>query len=455
MNLFFSISIPIFFWFFLVISLFQILLIFVSIPLIKRRFKEMEFERIEDLLSSETIPRIAIVIPFHNGEELAVNSVTNSLNIDYPNLQVVAVNDQSEDRTFEMFKEAFALQKALPRGKGKIKTEQIKGVYRSRLYPNLIVIDKVSLFCKGDAINAGLNETSADLVAIVDDDTILEKDCLLRMIRPFYNKESITAQGGTLRILNGCTLKNGAITKIAIPNQLWPGIQVVEYLRAFLYGRLGWNALGGSLIISGAFGLFRRDRLIEFGGFDPSSMGEDFELTARIQMKMRDQGFKDIIQFIPDPVAWTAAPDTVKTLKKQRIRWHQGLIEVLLRYRKMFFNPKYGKAGLIGYPYMLLGEFIEPILEVFGIVLVTAGVFLGYISVSGFITLFLLTWGITLALTSLSIFLEITIFRRYTKLAQIFKLLLYSLLENIALRPLYLIWRFSAIYNFFAKKRSW
>ncbi len=455
MKEFFEYSTLALFWFFFAINSFYVLLILISIPLVSRRFKEAQFERIETLLESETLPQIGIIMPFHGGKELVVNSIKNALNLEYPNLEVIAINDESQDETFEMVQEIFALRKALPRVESNIPTEKVKGVYRSQLYPNLIVVDKISRGRKGDASNAGINEARASLIAIVDDDTILEKECLLRMIRPFYHKKGFSAQGGTLRILNGCTVKEGQITKVDVPKNVWSGIQIVEYLRAFLYGRLGWNPLGGPLIVSGAFGLFRKDRILEIKGYDPGSIGEDFELTARLQKCMREKGEKHVIHFIPDPVAWTTVPDTVESLKRQRIRWHQGLMEVLSTYRKMLFNPTYGKAGMIGYPYMLFGEFLEPFIEIFGIFLICIGTSLDYLAWMNIVFIILVTWGITVSITCISILLEVTTFRRYTKAKQILRLLFLALIESFVFRPLYFVWRFMAVFRTIVGKKTW
>lgn len=449
------ITTDILFWYFFTINMSYVVLILCAIPLIYKRFKETQFERVERLHASETLPSVGIIITLHNEEQKAIDSLMNALNIIYPDLEVIAVNDESDNQTFPMLKETFRLRKALPMGKNEIDCAEVKGVYRSELYPNLVVVDKISRHCKGDATNAGINETNADLLAVVDADTIIERESLIRMIRPFYENRSIAGEGGTLRILNGCTIKNGRIEEIGVPSSPWAGMQVVEYLRAFLYGRLGWNLFGGPLNISGAFGFFRRDKLVEVGGYDPNSFGEDYELTTHLNKHFRAKGDKDVIGFIPDPIAWTTVPDTRKTLKKQRIRWHQGLIEVLWTYKGMFLNPKYGASGLLAYPYMLFGEFFEPIFESIGYLLVFFGIYIGLFSWWVLAKIFLLTWGTTLVLTFISVLLELTTFRRYTRSKQILKLLWFSVLENIIFRPEYLIWRYIAIYNYIFAKRDW
>lgn len=443
-----------FFYFFLLINGFYVLLLSLSVPLIYNRFRRVSVDPPINMLQSETLPFVGIIIPLHNEGEAAVNAVENALNLQYQHLEVVAVNDESDNNTLDLLKEHFHLKQAVGKSEKHFETAEIVGVYRSSAYPNLIVVDKKSRKSKADAVNAGINEANTEIVVVVDADTVLEKDAVLRMIRPFY-EEGVVGQGGTLRILNGCKVKNGQIEEVGIPNNVWSGIQVAEYLRAFLYGRLGWNLMGGPVIISGAFGVFRRDALIEVGGFDYTSIGEDFELTSRLQMRMREKGHKKVIRFIPDPIAWTMGPETLKTLANQRIRWHQGLIEVLWKYRKMCFNPKYGMAGMLSYPYMLLGEFIEPIIETFAILLVFYGIAIGLFPWMYLLLVISFTWVITMGLSAASIFLEITTFRRYIKASQIFKLLGYSLLENFMLRPLYLGWRFVGIWRYIRGSTKW
>lgn len=443
------------FWYFLAINLFYVLLITLAIPLIYNRFDEVRCERLETIVSSESLPSVSIIITLHNEGQQAVDAVNGVLNLSYPNLEVVAVNDESTNDTFDLLTKAFELKPAIPKGENILKHEEVKAVYRSPVYPNLVVLDKKSVGAKGDATNAGINEASCDLVAIIDADTILEKDAISRMIRPFYDNTNIVGEGGTLRIVNGCDLKNGRISAVGLPNNTWSGIQVAEYLRAFLYGRLGCNKLGGPLIISGAFGLFRKSAVIDVEGYEAGSMGEDFELTSRLNNKFLLQGKRPVIQFIPDPIAWTTVPETYESLKKQRVRWHQGLIEVLWKYKQMFFNPKYGLVGLVGFPYMLLGEFLEPILELVGYACIGVGLYFEFFTLGMLIKIFLLTWGTTLVLTCISILLELTTFRRYTKPRQFAKLLYFSILESVYLRPIYLIWRCEAIYNHITGRKSW
>ncbi len=440
--------------YFLIINSFYILLIALSIPAIRRRFKETLSENDQVIASSDSFPSISIVIPVHNEGESLCGFIEGILEVSYPSKEIIIVNDGSTDDSLQRLKDTYELYPVLPQTPPTLKSKPVKGFYRSNLVPNLFVIDKEQ-GGKSDANNAGINYSISSLIAIIDADTYLEKSALLKMTRFFLLHDNVVGQGGTLRILNGCTFKEGKIEKIDIPKKYLPGIQVAEYLRSFLYGRLGWNYLGGNFIISGAFGLFDRKAVLEAGGFDVTSIGEDFEFTLRLFIQQAKKGIRRPILFIPDPVAWTTVPETVKALSKQRARWHQGLIQGLVKYKYLLFNPKYGLAGLLVYPYYLFGEMLEPVVEVVGFLMMIIGLIIGVIPWIAPLLYLLASWGLTIALSFVSVSMEITSFRRYQYLRQILRLLWYSFSENFGFRQLYIYWRLKGIWQYFKKSENW
>lgn len=437
------------------INSFYGLLIVFSIPAILKRFRATEVEDFLKLKRSKALPSISIIIPAYNEERSIVESVKGILELSYPSKEVIIVDDGSTDKTLELLTSNFDLVEILFPYFGSIPAKPVQKLFQSKLYSNLRVVLKEAGNSKSDAVNVGINVSTSQFFLVIDADTILEEDALLHMIRPFFMDAERVAQGGTIRILNGCTYEKGKIQKIGLPKKIIPGIQVAEYLRSFLYGRLGWNYLGGNVIISGAFGLFNKKRVIECGGYDPKTIAEDFDVTVRLIRLQQKEKKKSGIHFIPDPVAWTLVPDSYQTVAKQRIRWNYGLIEVMKKNKDMIFNPKYKMTGLIAFPYFLFGELLEPFFETFGLLLIGSGIFLDYITWDTAFWYFVVAWFLTLLLTFISIFLEIATFRRYRKMSHFSRLLFFSLLENFGFRQMYLVWRLKSFIDYLRKKKAW
>lgn len=441
-------------WYFLIVMSFYVVLILVSIPSIYKRFKEVGLEDISMLIKSESLPTISFIIPVYNLKQVAIATIYNMIDIEYPMKDIIIVNDGSTDETLDMMIKEFEFVPTLEVFSQKIRTQKIREVYQSKKLPYLRLINKEN-GGKNDANNAGINASNSQFFLVIDGDTILEKEALLHMIRPFFVDPDTLAQGGTLRILNGCQVIKGKISQIKIPKKILEGIQVVEYLRAFLYGRMGWNHLGGNMIVSGAFGLFDRKSVIEVGGYDIKSIAEDFEITMKISKYQRDKNRKQSIRFIPDPVAWTIVPSTLKDLGRQRARWHQGLCEVLVKYKRMIFNPKYRLTGLLGVPYMWIGELLEPLVEILGYIVMILGVSLNIFGFSRVLLFLAIAWGYSTFVTIISIILEVTTFRRYNLISQLLKLFVYSILENIGYRQISLWWRVKGFVQYFLKSKVW
>ena len=308
------------------------------------------------VLASPLVPRISVLMPAYNEEVWIADSVARTLALRYPDLEVVVVNDGSSDETMERLDERFGLSHVLPIYNKRLETAHVRSIQRSRVEPNLVVVDKDN-GGKADALNVALNVASGDLVCAIDADTIVSADALQHLVTPFVSRPDTVAVGGTVRLVDG-RIPDDESEVIAAPRRFLLGAQTVEYVRAFLVGRLGWNPLGGNLVISGAFGLFDRERMIEIGGYNRDSIGEDMELVVRLRRAGYEQGRVARVRFAPHTVAWTEAPSTWRTLGRQRNRWFRGLLDVLARHRRMMFNPKYGSAGMLALPYFLIVEAI-------------------------------------------------------------------------------------------------
>jgi cellulose synthase/poly-beta-1,6-N-acetylglucosamine synthase-like glycosyltransferase len=267
--------------------------------------------------------------------------------------------------------------------------------------------------------------------------------------------EDVLAVGGTIRIANGSVVRDGWISNTVVPRRFLPGIQIVEYLRAFLFGRLGWNRLGGNLVISGAFGLFHRDEVIAAGGYDLGTVGEDLELVLRLRRQGYESGTRHRVDFIPDPVAWTEAPETGRALGRQRDRWHRGLAEVLSRNRTLFLNPRYGLVGMLVYPYFVVTELLAPVLEALGLAVLVVALPFGLVSWTFALLFFLCAYGYALILTMVTLLLEEMTYHRYEGAVNRVLLLFWALCENLGFRQLTVLWRVRGLIRWLLKRRDW
>jgi len=327
--------------------------------------------------SAETTPPVTIISPAHNEEATIVESVRGNLRVEYPQLQVIVVNDDSSDRTLELLKERFDLRPINVVVHKRLETSRIRSIMESRVDPRLLVVDKEH-GGKADSLNVGLNLCRTPLVCCVDSDSILARRGLLHLVELLLHDDGNTlAVGGTIRLGNGCLVEDGEVKRCSLPKGWLARFQAVEYLRAFLFARMGFNRLGSNLILSGAFGLFVRDAVVEAGGYRTDTVGEDMELTVRLHSRMRARGVPYRIQQIPETVCFTEAPESAAVLGRQRDRWQRGLFESLWAHRFMMLNPRYGAIGMVGFPFYVVFELLGPVIELAGYAWFAATMILG------------------------------------------------------------------------------
>jgi len=406
------------------------------------------------LLGSAVAPRLSMLAPAYNEEATVAESVRALLTLSYPDLEIVLINDGSADDTIGVLQREFDLAPIHPIYRRRVEHRPVRGLYRSRQKPNLVVVDKEN-GGKSDALNAGLDVASGELVCAMDADTLIEPDGLLRMVRPFLYRDDVVAVGATIRVANASDVRAGRVVVPRVPGRPLPGIQVVEYLRAFLFGRCGWNVLGGNLIVSGAFGLFRRESVIETGGYVHDTVGEDMELVARLRRRGYETRGPQRVEFIPDPVAWTEVPETLRVLGRQRDRWHRGLADVLWRYRGVALRPRYGSFGLVAYPAFLLTDLLPPVLEVIGLAATVVGLATGVLDPSFLLLFFLAVYGYGLVLNAATLVLEELTFPRYRRVRDRALLVLSMALENIGFRQLRSLWAVRGLIKYLRGNREW
>ena len=440
--------------YFLALNSFYAVLLILSIPEIWEQTRLAEDEDFQRLMQSDALPPITILVPAYNESATIQASVTAILTLEYRNYEVVVVNDGSKDDTLEQLRHAFDLYE-IPRVYPEtIETKPLRALYRSRSRSRLLVLDKEN-GGKADSLNAAINASRFPLVIAVDADTLIEPDALLRLTRPFLLGREIAAVGGTVRVANNCIVKDGRVTDARVPRKWLPGIQVVEYLRAFLFGRLGWNRLGGNLIISGAFGLFRKEYVMAVGGYATSSIVEDLDLVVRMHRYLRRNKIRYEMPFIPDPVAWTEVPESLKILSRQRERWHRGLIAAMWEYKTMMFNPRYGRVGFLAMPFYAFGEMLAPVIEVLGYIITVVGLFFGMVNVSFALLFILVAWGYGMLLSIWAVVLEEVSFRKYRRFGDLSRLLLFASLENFGYRQLTVWWRLKAFASVWKRVHVW
>ncbi|WP_369704388.1 glycosyltransferase family 2 protein [Clostridium moutaii] len=397
---------------------------------------------------------VSILVPVYNEENTIVDNIKSLLNLNYPLFEIIVINDGSKDDTLKKVIETYNLLKINQPVRYLLKTKKIKGIYKNMDIPWFTLIDKEN-GGKADALNAGINVSKYPIFTSIDADSILENDSLVRVIMPFIEDKSTVAVGGIVRIANGNEIENGKIKNVGLPNNKLVMFQIVEYLRGFLSGRMGWDALGCLLIISGAFGAFKKDTAVQVGGYTNNTIGEDMELVVKMHEYLRKNKLKYRIKFIPDPVCWTQAPEKIKDLRVQRRRWQIGLMDSLFRHKKLLLNPKYGVIGIFGTPYFWIFEMLGPIVEVLGYIFIPLAYILGLLNIQYFV-MFLaasVLYGIILSIGA--ILLEEYTFSSYQSIKQLFKISWYGILENFGYRQMTTFFRVYAIIRFKKFKNSW
>ncbi|MCM2335221.1 MAG: glycosyltransferase family 2 protein [Pseudomonas sp.] len=417
-----------------------------------RRYMRLRADLGEDVPYLGIEPAISLLVPAYNEEATIRSSVRSMLQLRYPDFEVVVINDGSSDGTLEVLKRELELQLHPEPIRRMVDHREIRGVYRSRRYSNLRVIDKDN-GGKADALNAGINAAHHPLFCAVDADSILQRDSLLRVVQPFLEDERTVAAGGTVRIANGSEVRGGFLVRAGLPDNWVARFQIVEYLRAFLFGRLGWSPLNAVLIISGAFGLFNRDRVIAVGGYSTDTVGEDMELVVRLHRHHRERRIPYRIQYVPDPICWTEAPEDLGTLGRQRSRWQRGLSESLVRHTRLALSPRAGAAGLVAWPFMAVFEWLGPVIELIGYVFMVAGALTGLVSYTALGVFLLVAVGMGILLSVNALLLEAMSFRVYSRKRDMLLLFGMAVLENFGYRQLNTLWRCRGLWQWITRRK--
>jgi cellulose synthase/poly-beta-1,6-N-acetylglucosamine synthase-like glycosyltransferase len=421
-----------------------------------RHQRRLQSYRLEWIKSSALSPPITILAPAHNEEKPIRASVRSLLSLDYPEMEVIVINDGSRDRTLEELTEEFALRPMNALYIPQVPSAPVKGLYRSTRDPRLLVVDKEAGGSKADAVNAGLNAATSPYVCVVDADSVLEEDALLRIMVPVLsNPKLVVGAGGIVRALNGSEVSGGRLKRVRLPRKGLEVIQVVEYLRAFLIGREAWAQGNMLMIISGAFGVFRTDLVRAIGGYRGDAIGEDFDLVTRLHRYLLEHKREYRIQFVPDPVCWTEVPSDVQSLGRQRARWQKGLLDVLWLNRDMVLQRRYGRVGFLALPFLWVYELFAPVIEIGGFFTIALAAILGVLSLQFFLQFLLFGYAFATVISIGSVLQEEITYRRYGDWKDVAMLIGYCFLEHFPYRQMHMIWRLQGLWQYLHGDMAW
>ena len=403
---------------------------------------------------AEIAPPITIISPAYNEALTIVESVEALLALEYPAFEVIVVNDGSSDNTLDMLIDRFDLRPAARLCDRAAPHAPIRGFHASPRLPRLLVVDKEN-GGKSDAVNAGINASRTPIIFITDADTLIEPDALLRAVWPFINDPLTIAVGGTICIANGSKVRGGRVVEARLPTNFLALVQALEYERSFMLARLGLSRLGALMIVSGAFGLFRRDAVLEVGGYSLGTVGEDLELVVKLHRHFRASGRPYAMRFLAEPVVWTQAPESLGDLGRQRARWERGALETFWKHSSLAFNPRYGAVGLIGFSQLVLVDVVGPLVAVMGYVLVPLAWAVGLLSHDHFLAFLAAVFSLGILMSVLSLILEQVFVAKISRARELATLGLIAVLENFGYRQLCNLWRVRGWWQYLRKHEQW
>ncbi len=408
-----------------------------------RHLRRIPFAGADDMFRSPLTLPVSLIVPAFNEGPGIVAAVQAMTALRYPRYEVIVVDDGSSDDTFDRLRAQFDLVE-VPRV---VPSEvpfrgQVLSVHVARGNPEALTVVRKTNGGKSDALNVGINLAQHPLICMVDADSVLDPDALLSVAKPFGDDPlRVAACGGVVRIANGCRVIGGRVVDVRMPRQWLVRTQVVEYLRAFLMGRTGWSRLGGLVVISGAFGIFRRDLVVQIGGMAHDTIGEDAELVVRLHHHLRERREDYRVIFVAEPVSWSEAPTRLKVLGRQRRRWHRGIAEILSKHRGMIGKPRYGRIGLVALPYYVVFELLAPFIELAALVLLPLGLWQDAVDWNFAWRFALVAYGYGLLISLIALFIEEVSFHRYPRWSDLLRGVLAAILENFGYRQILAAWQ--------------
>jgi cellulose synthase/poly-beta-1,6-N-acetylglucosamine synthase-like glycosyltransferase len=407
------------------------------------------------LADSPATPPVALIVPAFNEERAIVDTVLSLLNLEYPEKEIVVVDDGSTDDTARRLIERFDLEAMDLMYREVVPAKRPMAFYYNPKLPGLLLVSKPN-GGKPDAINVGINMARSPYFCTVDADSIIEHDALLRLMTPVVRSTVQTVvSGGVVRIANGCRLEGGRVMALDLPRTWLERCQVVEYTRTFLFGRPGWNLLNATFICSGAFCMFHRETVMLAGGFSTDTVTEDIDVIASLHRFLRQKGWQYRMVFTSDPVCWTEAPHTITMLARQRRRWQLGLTQTVMKHNDMIFNPRYGALGMISMPFHAYIEAIGCVVEAAGTLFVPFAFLIGAMPFELFVVIMFLAVGYGTLLSMGSVLLAEINLHRYPRVRQVLTLMAYSVIECLGYRQMTAFFRAQGVLQYFTGTKRW
>ena len=366
-------------------------------------YKHHRQERFKSILPSDYYVPISIIVPAYNEEITVVDTVRSLLTLEYRAYEIIVVDDGSKDRTTEVLAKAFDMHLVHRPIRRQVDCQQEEYVYETRAQKVPLTLIRKKNGGKADALNMGINAANFPYFICMDADSVLQYDSLRRIVQPVLEDGNVVAVGGIVRISNDVDLENGRVKRYRLPRNILAFMQVLEYDRSFLASRILFDRFNGSLIISGAFGLFKKSTVIAVGGYDRKTLGEDMELVVKLHEYCTSNSIPYSIRYASDAICWTQAPERMRDLCKQRRRWHLGLFQRMYKHRTMFSNHRFGAVSLVSYLYFLIYELLSPFIEIFGVCTMALAWWFDLINVP-FMVLFFLIYAVFGAILTLTAF---------------------------------------------------
>ncbi len=465
----------------------QLLFVGLAFGEVRRRLRGRAYEDLDITLESPLTPPLSIVVPAYNEETTIVESLSSLVRLRFPRMEIIVVNDGSKDGTLERIVSHFGFRRVAIGYEDRITTARVRGFYEKRhgLPPGVqrwVIVDKEN-GGKADALNAGINASSCPYFLSMDADSLIDEDAILQAFRVMLMDERVVAIGGQVALANGCEVDRGRVVRVGLPRSWIARFQIVEYLRSFSMGRTALGRLDSILIISGVFGIFRKDVVFRIGGYLTESLSgklvreyvgaaratvcEDMEIIVRIQRFLRERRLPMRVGYTPHPLCWTEAPENLKSLGKQRNRWTRGLVETLIYHRDLLFNRRYGRIGLFAYPFFVLFELLGAPIELFGYLWVPLAAFAGWLSWT-YMALFLLlsvAYGSLVSVASVvtgawseraaASGMRRSALLQYRGTRALATLVAVAVIENFGYRQINLWWRARGIVDFLRGRKGW
>ena len=412
------------------------------------------------IIGSPLAPGISVVAPAFNESVTIVQNVRSLLTLDYPKYEIIIINDGSTDDTLEKLIEEFSMVKVDYAYDVKLKSKPVRGVYKSTndAYAKLVVVDKENGKAKADASNAGINVCSFPYFVCTDVDCILHEATLQKLIKPILEDDQnrVIATGAPLRLSNSCEVDGGVITKIKAPRPLLARFQEMEYIRAFVLGKMGWSYINAVPNVSGGLGMFDREIAVRAGGYDAASFGEDMELMMRMNRYTKENKIKSAIVYIPITLCWTEGPSTLKVFMRQRTRWGRGLIQLMVAHRKMFFNSNYGIVGMLTFPYNFFFELLAPLIEFLGIIYYIIIGCMGQVNWPYAIILLIFVYTYSVMISTLAVLWDQLTFQYYKTWGDVVRICSMVFIEMLIYHPLIVIFALRGYFFYLTnRKHTW